>query len=93
MISTLAFRNLALRPWRTLLLLAGFGLGVGVMITLLSIGDAMVAQARDEKIVGGGDVTVLPDGVYIELLKTGGVGQGARRLSSASRVAAPAEYR
>ncbi len=74
MISTLAFRNLALRPWRTLLLLAGFGLGVGVMITLLSIGDAMVAQARDEKIVGGGDVTVLPDGVDIELLKTGGVG-------------------
>lgn len=74
MISTLALRNLALRPWRTLFLLAGFGLGVGVMITLLSIGDAMVAQARDEKLVGGGDVTVLPEGVDIELLKTGGVG-------------------
>ncbi|MEO7965113.1 MAG: hypothetical protein ABIT38_14505 [Gemmatimonadaceae bacterium] len=74
MISTLAFRNLALRPWRTLLLLAGFGLGVGVMITLLSIGDAMVAQASDQKLVGGGDVTVLPEGVDIELLKTGGVG-------------------
>ena len=74
MILTLALRNLVLRPWRTLLLLSGFGLGVGVMITLLSIGAAMVAQATDEKIVGGGDVTVLPEGVDIELLKTGGVG-------------------
>ena len=74
MILTLALRNLVLRPWRTLLLLGGFGLGVGVMITLLSIGDAMVTQARDEKLVGGGDVTVLPEGVDLELLKTGGVG-------------------
>jgi len=71
---TLALRNLVLRPWRSLLLLAGFGLGVGVMITLLSIGEAMVIQARDEKLVGGGDVTVLPDGVDLEVLKTGGVG-------------------
>lgn len=74
MIVTLALRNLVLRPWRSLLLLAGFGLGVGVMITLLSIGDAMVIQARDEKLVGGGEVTVLPDGVDLEVLKTGGVG-------------------
>lgn len=74
MIVTLALRNLVLRPWRSLFLLAGFGLGVGVMITLLSIGEAMVIQARDEKLVGGGEVTVLPDGVDLELLKTGGVG-------------------
>ena len=74
MLVTLALRNLVLRPWRSLLLLAGFGLGVGVMITLLSIGEAMVIQARDEKLVGGGDVTVLPDGVDLEVLKTGGVG-------------------
>ncbi len=74
MILTLALRNLVLRPWRSLLLLAGFGLGVGVMITLLSIGEAMVVQSADEKLVGGGDVTVLPDGVDLEVLKTGGVG-------------------
>lgn len=74
MIVTLALRNLVLRPWRSLLLLAGFGLGVGVMITLLSIGEAMVIQSRDETLVGGGEVTVLPDGVDLELLKTGGVG-------------------
>ncbi|MBC7894151.1 MAG: hypothetical protein H7066_02000 [Cytophagaceae bacterium] len=74
MIRTLAFRNLVLRPWRTILLLAGFGLGVGVMITLLSIGDAMVVQGSEERLVGGGNVTVLPEGVDLELLKTGGVG-------------------
>ncbi|MBK9979886.1 MAG: hypothetical protein IPP20_18595 [Gemmatimonadetes bacterium] len=74
MLLTLALRNLVLRPWRSLLLLAGFGLGVGVMITLLSIGEAMVIQARDERLVGGGEVTVLPDGVDLEVLKTGGVG-------------------
>jgi hypothetical protein len=73
-IALLALRNLVLRPWRSLLLLAGFGLGVGVMITLLSIGEAMVAQARDEKLVGGGTITVLPEGVDLEVLKTGGVG-------------------
>jgi len=74
MITILAFRNLVLRPWRSLFLLLGFGLGVGVMIVLLSIGEAMVVQASDERLVGGGDVTVLPDGVDLELLKTGGVG-------------------
>lgn len=74
MIAILALRNLALRPWRSLLLLSGFGLGVGVMITLLSIGEAMVTQARDEKLVGGGTITVLPEGVDLEVLKTGGVG-------------------
>ena len=74
MILALALRQLVLRPWRTALLLAGFGLGVGVMITLLSICDAMVLQSRDRALVGGGDVTVLPDGVDLEVLKTGGVG-------------------
>ena len=105
MIAILAFRSLVLRPWRTLLLLSGFGLGVGVMITLLSIGEAMVIQSRDEKLIGGGELTVLPDGVDLELLKTGGVGgmwfsvSNARfvylqllaspRLSSLVRAAAP----
>src|SRR5690606_8926131 len=35
---------------------------------------AMLTQARDEKLVGGGDVTVLPEGLDVELMKTGGVG-------------------
>lgn len=74
MITTLALRGLLDRPWRSLFLLGGFGLGVGVMITLLSIGEAMVLQSRDEKLVGGGDVTVLPEGLDLEVMKTGGVG-------------------
>src|SRR4029453_4439832 len=70
----LASRNLTLRPWRSALLLGGFGLGVGVMIVLLAIGEALLTQARDERLVGGGDVTVLPEGIDVEVMKTGGVG-------------------
>ncbi len=74
MIWRLALRGLLDRPWRSAFLLGGFGLGVGVMITLLAIGEAMVAQSLDEKLVGGGDVTVLPEGLDLEVMKTGGVG-------------------
>jgi hypothetical protein len=73
-IERLAFRNLALRPWRSAFLLLGYSLGVAVMIVLLSIGEALLAQARDEKLVGGGDVTVLPEGIDVEVMKTGGLG-------------------
>lgn len=74
MIWRLALRNLGFRKLRTVFLLAGYGLGVAVMIVLLSVGDAMIAQASDEKLVGGGDVTVLPEGLDVEVMKTGGVG-------------------
>ncbi len=74
MIARLAFRNLRYRPWRSALLLVGYGLGVGVMIVLLAIGEALLSQARDEKLVGGGTVTVLPEGLNVEVMKTGGIG-------------------
>ena len=74
MIWQLALRNLGFRKLRTVFLLAGYGLGVAVMVVLLSVGDAMIAQASDEKLVGGGDVTVLPEGLDVEVMKTGGVG-------------------
>ncbi len=70
----LAWRNVTWRPWRTVLLCAGFGVGVGVMIVLLAVGEAMVSQASQERLVGGGDVTVLPEGIDIEVLTTGGLG-------------------
>ncbi len=70
----LALRSLAHRPWRSLFLLFGYGLGVGVMIVLLGIGEALLLQARDERLVGGGEITVLPEGLDIEVMKTGGVG-------------------
>ena len=60
MIGQLALRNLMYRPWRSVLMFFGFGVGVAVMIVLLSIGEAMLTQARQEKLVGGGTITVLP---------------------------------
>src|SRR3954470_4943364 len=74
MIERLAFRNLVLRPWRSAFLLFGYSLGVAVMIVLLSIGEALLSQSRDEKLVGGGEVTVLPEGIDVEVMKTGGLG-------------------
>jgi hypothetical protein len=70
----LAWRTVTSRPWRALLLCGGFGVGVGVMIVLLAVGEAMVRQASQERLVGGGDITVLPEGIDIEVLTTGGLG-------------------
>jgi len=74
MIGQLALRNITYRPWRSVLLFFGFGVGVAVMIVLLSIGEAMLSQARNEKLVGGGSITVLPEGLDVEVMKTGGIG-------------------
>ena len=74
MIAMLALRNITYRPWRSVLLLFGYGVGVAVMIVLLSIGEAMLSQARNEKLVGGGSITVLPEGLDVEVMKTGGIG-------------------
>ncbi|HET9012453.1 MAG TPA: hypothetical protein VFN38_11600, partial [Gemmatimonadaceae bacterium] len=74
MIRLLAVRNLTLKPWRSVFLLFGFSMGVAVMIVLLSIGEALLDQAKDEKLVGGGAITVLPEGVDVEVMKTGGLG-------------------
>jgi hypothetical protein len=74
MIGLLALRHFTLRPWRSVFLLLGFSMGVAVMIVLLSIGEALLDQSKDERLVGGGDVTVLPEGVDVEVLKTGGLG-------------------
>jgi hypothetical protein len=73
-IRLLATRNLTLKPWRSVFLLFGFSMGVAVMIVLLSIGEALLDQAKDEKLVGGGTITVLPEGVDVEVMKTGGLG-------------------
>ncbi len=69
----LARRSLELRPGRTLLFLGGFALAVGVMIALLSVGEAIVEQARDKDLVGGGDIVLVPQGIDVEVLKLGGV--------------------
>ncbi len=69
----LARRNLAVRPGRTALFLLGFALAVGVMIALLSVGEAIVEQARDKDLVGGGDIVLVPQGTDVDVLKLGGV--------------------
>lgn len=72
-ITTLAFRHLLVRKRRSLFLLLGFSLGVGVMIVLLSVGQALLDQSRDTSLVGGGEITVLPLGIDIEAMRTGGL--------------------
>ena len=74
MIPLLAFRNIVYRPWRSILLFFGYGVGVAVMIVLLSVGEALLSQAKDERLVGGGAITVLPQGLDVEVMKTGGIG-------------------
>jgi hypothetical protein len=71
-IGRLVLRHLAQRPVRSLVFVGAYAAGVGVMLSLLAIGEVMVAQARDEAWIGGGDVTVLPAGVDLETLKLGG---------------------
>lgn len=74
MLFTLAFRHLWVRKFRSFFLLFGFALGVGVMVVLLSVGEAMLDQSRDVALVGGGEVTILPQGIDIEAMRTGGAG-------------------
>jgi hypothetical protein len=74
MIGTLAFRHLLVKKARSLFLLLGFSIGVGVMIVLLSVGEAMLDQSRDVSLVGGGELTVLPQGIDVEAMRTGGLG-------------------
>ncbi len=66
-------KGLRFRPQRTLLLLLGFAVGVMVMTVLLSVGTAVLDQAMDEDLTGGGDVVLLPVGIDVAVLKTGGV--------------------
>jgi hypothetical protein len=54
----LAIRSLAVRPWRTAVLAAGFGLGIGVMVALLGVGEVIIEQAHAPALQGGGDLVV-----------------------------------
>ncbi len=44
------------------------------MVVLLSVGEAMLDQSRDVSLVGGGELTVLPQGIDVEAMRTGGLG-------------------
>ena len=58
MIGTMAWKSLVAHPVRTAVLSIGFGLGVGVMATLLGVGEVVLEQARAPALAGGGDVVV-----------------------------------
>lgn len=66
-------RTFASRPKRTVLFLIGYALATAVMITLLAVGEAVLLQAQDKDILGGGDLILVPQGIDIESLKVGGV--------------------
>jgi tocopherol cyclase-like protein len=68
-----ARRALLDRPWRSALLLLGYGVGVAIMIALLSVGDALLLEAKDRNLVAGGDVAVLPEGIDPAVIKVNGV--------------------
>jgi hypothetical protein len=72
MILRLALAELRHRPARAAFLFGGYALGVAVMVVLLAVGEAMLEQARDRRLVGGGDLVVVPQGVSAEMLKAGG---------------------
>jgi hypothetical protein len=69
----LAWRSLADRPARAALLLAGYGVGVAVMIALLSVGQALLTEARDPNLAAGGDLVLLPQGIDPSVLAVNGV--------------------
>jgi hypothetical protein len=46
---------------------------VAVVTSLLSVGEAVLTEARDKDLLGGGDVILLPVGIDVESLKVGGV--------------------
>jgi hypothetical protein len=58
MILRLALRSLLTHPVRSLVLACGFGLGVGVMATLLGVGEVILDQARSPAVSGAGDVVI-----------------------------------
>ena len=72
MILRLVAAELRHRPARAVLLLVGYALGVAVMVVLLAVGEAMLTQARDHTLIGGGDLVMVPAGVSPEMLKAGG---------------------
>ncbi|MBW3628224.1 MAG: hypothetical protein KY464_02900 [Gemmatimonadetes bacterium] len=72
MLFRLVIAELRHRPGRAAFLLAGYSLGVSVMVVLLAVGEAMLEQARDQALVGGGDVVVVPSGISPDMLRAGG---------------------
>ncbi len=61
MILRVALRSLTTRPLRSAVLATGFGLGIGVMVELLGVGQVILEQAHSPALLGGGDVVLSSD--------------------------------
>ena len=84
-----AFRSLALRPVKTIVLAFGFGLGVAIMAILLGIGEVILEQAHSPALQGGGDVAVAGafgslDNARFVLSSVLGTGDMKRRVAAMS---------
>jgi hypothetical protein len=66
-------RTFSSKPKRTLLFLLGYALATAVMVTLLAVGEAVLQQARDKDLLGGGDLILVPQGIDLESMKVGGL--------------------
>jgi hypothetical protein len=87
-----ALRSLTVRPVRSAVLAAGFGLGVSVMAALLGVGAVILEQARTPALAGGGDVVIgspaglIANGPFVlYTLRPGGPFGDAVRALSPSR--------
>jgi hypothetical protein len=58
MMLRVAWRSLLTRPVRALVLSAGFGFGIAVMVSLLGVGQVILEQAHAPALAGGGDLVV-----------------------------------
>ncbi len=66
-------RTIATRPKRTFLFILGYALAAAVMVTLLAVGEAVLLQAQDKDLLGGGDLILVPQGIDLESMKVGGL--------------------
>jgi hypothetical protein len=84
-----AFRSLALRPVKTIVLAFGFGFGVAIMAILLGIGEVILEQAHSPALQGGGDVALAGafgsvDNARFVLSTVLGAGNVQRRVAAVS---------
>ena len=89
MMLRVAFRSLALRPIKTIVLAFGFGFGVAIMAILLGIGEVILEQAHSPALQGGGDVAVAGafgavDNARFVLSSVLGAGNMQRRVAAMS---------
>src|SRR5215510_9009573 len=96
MILRLAWKALVAHPVRTAVLGLGFGLGVGVMATLLGVGEVVLEQARAPVLAGGGQLvmngvtgTVTSARYAIAMLQRMTVASGQPSAPSSARASAP----